>query len=117
MTEKELREERVWIMSHRHHPDYAKRVEEFNNLLRAKRKELAAEKKVKAKEFNPGEIVKVNHHKVNGMGFFKVVRVKISMVVLKNLANQKNYNVQSTLIEKIEKEDSDLISSLDEIGL
>jgi hypothetical protein len=114
-TTEQRAQERAWLIRNRLHPEFPERVKAFNEKVKAVKAEKTKAGKVKAKEFAPGEIVRVNHPKCSGL--YKVVKVKISFLILKHLDSQKTFNVQSTLIEKIEKEDSDLISDLDEIGL
>ena len=45
------------------------------------------------------------------------MEIKISFLVAKNIETQKTVRAKSTLLERIDKEDSELISDLDEIGL
>ena len=62
-----------------------------------------------------GEVVKIKHPKTPGL--WKIMEIKISFLVAKNIETQKTVRAKSTLLERIDKEDSELISDLDEIGL
>ena len=115
MTKEQLNEEYKWLTRNRLHPEFQKRVEIYNEAIREIKKERAKAAKDLAGTFKVGEIVKVNHAKASGL--WKVIEIKISFLVLKNVESQKTVKAKASLLERIDKEDSELISDLDEIGL
>jgi hypothetical protein len=115
MTKDQLSEEYKWLTRNRLHPEFQKRAAIYNEAIRERKKERAKIAKDLAKTFKVGEIVKINHAKAPGL--WKIVEIKISFLVVKNVETQKTVKAKSNLLEKIDAEDSELISDLDEIGL
>jgi hypothetical protein len=115
MTKEQLSEEYKWLTRNRLHPEFQKRAAIYNEAIRERKKERAKAAKDLARTFNSGEIVKVNHAKASGL--WKIMEIKISFLVLKNVETQKTVKAKASLLERIDKEDSELISDLDEIGL
>ena len=115
MTKEQLSEEYRWLTRNRLHPEFSKRAEIYNEIIRDRKKERAKEAKNLAKSFGIGEVVKIKHPKTPGL--WKIMEIKISFLVAKNIETQKTVRAKSTLLERIDKEDSELISDLDEIGL
>lgn len=115
MTKDQLSEEYKWLTRNRLHPEFQKRAAIYNEAIREIKKERAKAAKDLARTFNVGEIVKINHPKAPGL--WKIMEIKISFLVVKNLDTQKTVKAKASLLERIDKEDSELISDLDEIGL
>jgi hypothetical protein len=115
MTKDQLSEEYKWLTRNRLHPEFQKRAAIYNEAIRESKKERAKIAKDLAKTFKVGEIVKINHAKAPGL--WKITEIKISFLVVKNVETQKTVKAKSNLLEKIDAEDSELISDLDEIGL
>jgi hypothetical protein len=115
MTKDQLSEEYKWLTRNRLHPEFQKRAAIYNEAIRERKRERAKEAKDLAKTFKVGEIVKINHAKASGL--WKIMEIKISFLVVKNLETQKNVKAKSNLLEKIDAEDSEMLSNLDEIGL
>jgi len=115
MNKEQLREEYNWLTRNRLHPEFQKRAAIYNEAIRETKKERAKAAKELARTFKIGEIVKINHAKASGL--WKIMEIKISFLVLKNVESQKTVKAKASLLERIDKEDSELISDLDEIGL
>jgi len=115
MTKEQLSEEYKWLTRNRLHPEFQKRAAIYNEAIREIKKERAKAAKDLARTFNVGEIVKVNHAKASGL--WKIMEIKISFLVLKNVETDKTVKAKASLLERIDKEDSELISDLHEIGL
>ena len=115
MTKEQLSEEYRWLTRNRLHPEFSKRAAIYNEIISERKKARAKEAKNIAKSFEVGEVVKINHPKTPGL--WKDLAIKITYLTLKNLETQKNVRAKSTLLERIDKENSELISDLDEIGL
>ena len=115
MTKEQLREEYNWLTRNRLHPEFKTRADIYNEIIKKGKKERAKAARELAKTFKVGEVVKINHAKTSGL--WKIIEIKISFLVLKNLETQKNVKAKSNLLERIDQEDSELISDLDEIGL
>jgi hypothetical protein len=115
MNKEQLREEYNWLTRNRLHPEFQKRAAIYNEAIRETKKERAKAAKELARTFKIGEIVKINHAKASGL--WKIIEIKISFLVLKNVETQKTVKAKASLLERIDKEDSELISDLDEIGL
>lgn len=115
MTKEQLSEEYRWLTRNRLHPEFQKRVTIYNEIIKESKKARAKEAKELAKTFKVGEVVRINHHKAAGL--WKIMEIKISFLVVKNVETQKTVKAKSNLLERIDQEDSELISDLDEIGL
>jgi len=115
MTKEQLSEEYRWLNKNRLHPEFRKRADIYNEIIKASKRARAKNSKELAKTFKVGEIVKINHEKA--IGLWKITEIKITFLILKNVETQKSVRAKSDLLERIDQEDSELISDLDEIGL
>jgi hypothetical protein len=115
MTKEQLSEEYRWLTRNRLHPEFSKRAAAYNEIIKDRKKARAKEAKDLARTFKVGEVVKIDHHKAPGL--WKIMEIKISFLVVKNVETQKTVKAKSNLLVRIDQEDSELISDLDEIGL
>ena len=115
MTKDQLSEEYKWLTRNRLHPEFQKRAAIYNEAIREIKKDRAKAAKELARTFKVGEVVKINHPKAGGL--WKIVEIKISFLVVKNVETQKTVKAKSNLLEKIDAFHSELVSDLDEIGL
>lgn len=115
MTKEQLTEEYKWLTRNRLHPEFQKRAAAYNEIIKESKKARAKEAKELARTFKVGEVVKIDHHKAPGL--WKIMEIKISFLVVKNVETQKTVKAKSNLLVRIDQEDSELISDLDEIGL
>jgi len=115
MNKEQLREEYNWLTRNRLHPEFQKRAAIYNEAIRETKKERAKAAKELARTFKVGEVVKINHAKASGL--WKIMEIKISFLVLKNVETQKTVKAKASLLERIDAVHSELVSDLDEIGL
>jgi len=115
MTKEQLSEEYRWLTRNRLHPEFSKRAAVYNEIIKEGKKARAKEAKDLARTFKVGEVVKIYHPKAPGL--WKIMEIKISFLVVKNVETQKTVKAKSNLLVRIDQEDSELISDLDEIGL